>query len=465
MTSFLAIKKIHMVGIGGSGMSGIAEILHNLGFQVTGSDVLESEVIEHLKLLGIKVKIGHSIQNVGGAEVVVHSSAIHASNPELQEAQKQHIPIIHRGEMLAELMKLKTSIAVCGTHGKTTTTSILANCFHELGLDPTVVIGGRLKVFEGSSKCGNGKLFIAEADESDGSFLKLSPTIAVVTNIDKDHLDFYGSLEKIIESFEKFLSQIPFYGAVCACLDDPNVEMILPQIKRKVITFGASRDADISAKNIAYDGFYSSYTPVVFGQEYKNVRLKMPGFYNVSNSLACFAIAHLFQIDPNKTAECISHFQGVEHRFSFVGEKHSTVIIDDYAHNPKKIQTVLAGAKQNFPDRYCIAVFQPHRYSRLKLQWDEFCRSFANADEVIITPIYTAGEQPQEGVSQERLVDSIQLGSFKEGKQRVFLAKNLDEVVLECRSRISKFHSKKCLIITLGAGDIKYVGKRILKEL
>ena len=462
---FLAIKKIHMVGIGGSGMSGIAEILHNLGYEVSGSDIKSSPLIEKLIKSGIKIYIGHDANNLKDSEVLVYSSAVHKSNPELIEAQNNKIPIIHRSEMLAELMRLKTSIAVSGTHGKTTTTSILASSLHYLHMDPTVIIGGKINTFDGHSKIGKGDLFVAEADESDGSFLKLNPTIAIVTNIDRDHLDHYENLDNIIKTFELFLNKVPFYGALCLCIDDPIVQVLLPQLKRKIITFGLRHDADIYAKNIQLSGFHSTYTPIIFGKKYHEVHLKMPGQYNIVNSLATFAIGHLFHINPNETAKSISHFEGVEHRFTLIGEINNAIIVDDYAHNPKKIQTVLSGARESFPNKHIIAIFQPHRYTRIKYQMDEFSKCFKDADDLIITPIYTAGEQAIPNITIDILAHMIKLGSFDGVVNAIFLAENFQLAIDLCVKKILEEKYKEFIVISLGAGDIKNIGPSIFQKL
>ena len=460
---FNTIKNIHFVGIGGSGMSGIAEVLFHSGYNVSGSDIKNTPTTDKLKKIGLTVYIGHNGENIKNAEVLVVSSAINKHNPEIIEAQNSRIPIIHRSEMLAELMRMKHGILVAGTHGKTTATSIVAHSLHSVGLDPTVVIGGKLNSFDSSAKLGKGDLFVAEADESDGSFLRLTPTIAVITNIDRDHLDYYGTLDEIVKAFESFVEKVPFYGAVCLCIDDPIVQLILPKIRRKIVTFGLRKDADVSAENIKTNGFKTTYTPIIYGKKYAEVILKMPGLYNVSNSLASFAVASILNLDLNKISESISQFDGVLHRYSLIGEHKNTLVIDDYAHNPKKIETVLKGTKESFPDKQIIAVFQPHRYSRIKLQLEEFAKCFVNADKLIVTPIFAAGEQPIPGINLENLVQQIKLGSFNGDANSIFVADNFAQAAESaCKSIAQKNDS---IVLTLGAGDVRQVGQLILDKL
>lgn len=462
---FNTIKNIHFVGIGGSGMSGIAEVLFHSGYNVSGSDIKKTPTTDKLSSLGIKIFIGHEGSNIKNAEVLVVSSAINKHNPEIIEAHNSRIPIIHRSEMLAELMRMKQGIVVAGTHGKTTTTSILAFALHSLGLDPTVVIGGKLNSFDSSAKLGKGDLFVAEADESDGSFLRLTPTIAVITNIDRDHIDYYGNLEEIVKAFESFVDKVPFYGAVCLCIDDPIVQLILPKIRRKVVTFGLRKDADIFAENIKTNGLKTEFTPVIFGKRYNEVILKMPGLYNISNALASFSVASILNFDLNKVGKSISNFDGVLHRYSLIGEIKNTIIIDDYAHNPKKIETVLKGTKESFPKKQIIAIFQPHRYSRVKLQIEEFAKCFIDADKLIITPIFPAGEQPIPGINLDNLVQQIKQGSFNGGSSSMFVAENFQQAAQQAYDCISKQNENGNIVLTLGAGDVREVGSLLLQKL
>lgn len=463
---FNAIKKIHFVGIGGSGMSGIAEVLVNSGYNISGSDVKKSNVTDKLEKRGARVFIGHDSKNCEDADVLVVSSAIDKHNPEILMAQSRHIPIIHRSEMLAELMRLKYGIIVAGTHGKTTTTSILASALHHIGLDPTAIIGGKLNSFGSHAKLGSGELFVAEADESDGSFLRLTPTIAVITNIDKDHLDYYGSLDEIIKAFEAFIDKIPFYGVACICIDDPIVQLIAPKIRRKIVTYGLNPDANIHAVDIRLDGMKSIYTPVINGKKQADVILNMPGSYNVLNSLATFAVASILNLDLEKIGKAISTFEGVLHRFTPIGEIGNFLIVDDYAHNPKKIETVLKGTKENFPNKQLIAVFQPHRYSRIKMQLEEFARAFSYADKLIITPIYSAGESDVFGVGIENLYMQIKMGSFHNSSDSIYMADNFAQATEICYDMIKNIVTKNgAIILTLGAGDVRRVGNMVLEKL
>lgn len=463
---FNAIKRIHFVGIGGSGMSGIAEVLLNSGYKVSGSDIKKSQITDKLKQMGAKIFIGHQAENVKDAQVLVVSSAINKHNPEIMEAQNSRIPIIHRSEMLSELMRMKYGVVVAGTHGKTTTISILASSLNEVGLDPTVVIGGKLNSFGSNAKLGKGDLFIAEADESDGSFLRLTPTIAIITNIDRDHLDHYDNLEDIAKAFEAFIDKVPFYGAVCACIDDPIVQLIIPKVRRKLITYGLRQDADITATEKIIDGRKTTYTPIIFGKSYSKVTLKMPGLYNLTNSLATFAVASLLELDINKVCNTISKFEGVQHRYTIVGEINKILIVDDYAHNPKKIETVLKGTKESFPDREIIAIFQPHRYSRIKYQMDEFSKCFNDADYVITTPIYSAGEQEIPGINIDVISHQIKLNSFNNSPNLTHVTENLVDAVTKAHNILKTIDLHKgAVILTLGAGDVRQVGHMLMEKL
>lgn len=462
---FNAIKRIHFVGIGGSGMCGIAEVLINSGYQVSGSDIKRSSITDKLLAMGAKIFIEHKAENIKNAQVLVISSAINKHNPEIIEAQNSRIPIIHRIEMLSELMRLKYGVIVAGTHGKTTSTSILASTLNDVGLDPTVIIGGKLNSFDSNAKLGKGDLFVAEADESDGSFLRLTPTIAVITSIDRDHLDHYDHLDDIVKAFEIFLDKVPFYGAVCACIDDPIVQLILPNIRRKLITYGLRQDADITAKEKVTNGKNTSFIPVVFGKQYPKVTLKMPGLYNITNSLATFSVASFLELDINKVCHSISKFDGVQHRFTILGEIDNLIIVDDYAHNPKKIETVLKGTKESFPKKQIIAIFQPHRYSRIKHQINEFSKSFIDADNVVITPIYAAGEQEIIGINNENIAHLIKLHSFNNSLNTVQIAENFSDATLKVYNLLKDIDHNGAVIITLGAGDVRQVGIMLMEKL
>ena len=463
---FSMIKRIHFIGIGGIGMSGIAEVLVNSGYEVSGSDIKVTPTVSRLEKMGIKIFLGHDAQNVENAQVVVVSSAINKHNPELVAAASTRIPVIHRSEMLAELMRLKYGVCVAGTHGKTTTTSILATALTGAGLDPTLVIGGKLNALDSNAKLGKGDLFVAEADESDGSFLRLTPAIAVITNIDKDHLDHYSGFDEILQAFESFVDKIPFYGAVCACIDDPAVQLLLPKVRRKLVTFGLRQDADVTVQNLAFEGFHTSFVPLVYGVPYDQVKLKMPGRYNVANALASFAVGAFLGLDLNLVSKAISDFAGVLHRFTVIGNVRKTTVIDDYAHNPKKISTVLRGIRESFPDARVCAVFQPHRYSRLKFMGDEFALSFADADCVVVTPIYAASEQPIAGITSESVAQQIRAASFQNAAETVLTATSLENAAQLAAQLIQKQgHQHDTIVITLGAGDVQSVGPVVIKLL
>jgi UDP-N-acetylmuramate--alanine ligase len=461
---FDTTRHIHFVGIGGSGMSGLAEVLLNLGHTVSGSDSKSSSVLERLQSLGAQITIGHSASSVINADVVVASSAINKNNPELNEANSRRIPIIHRSEMLAELMRLKHGILVAGTHGKTTTTSLMATVLQAAGVDPTVVIGGRLNAFGTNAKLGKSEIFLAEADESDGSFLKLTPTVAVITNIDKDHLDHWSGLDAIIAAFQEFMNKVPFYGSVCACIDDPGVQLALPQIRKKILTYGLRPDADVTAVDVCADGFSMRFKPVVNGVKLGEVVLKMPGKHNVQNALASYAVAKVLGIGLESVGKALSGFEGVLHRSTLLGTIKNILVVDDYAHNPKKIQAALRGLREGHPNHRIIAVFQPHRYSRVKTMLEEFSRSFVDADAVIVTPIYSAGEAPIPGATQEILTQQIRCHSFGGNPHPVHSSSDLLSSS-DLASQLAKESESGAIVISLGAGDVARVGERVLEQL
>lgn len=461
---FRSVKRIHFVGIGGTGMSGIAEVLLSLGFEVSGSDSKKSKVTERLEKIGAKIVYEHLASSVASSDVVVVSSAISKQNPELVAAQANKTPVVHRSEMLAELMRLKQGIVVAGTHGKTTTTSMLASVMLEAGLDPTCIIGGRLNAIGANAQVGKGDFFVAEADESDGSFLKLSPTIAVVTNIDKDHMDHYENFDSIVSAFQQFLDRVPFYGVVCACVDDPGVQLVLPGLRKQTITYGLSPNAQISAVDVKADGLAMRFKAKIHNQVFGEVRLNMPGRYNISNALASFAVAHALGVDPNKVTEALSNFGGVLHRFTIVGEFGNIIVVDDYAHNPKKIETVLRGVREAFPDRLICAVFQPHRYTRLKALWNEFAESFVDADCVVVTPVYAASEAPITGITSDAIGDAIAKTSSRDRKLSVSAALSLEESA-KIAASLASANQNGAVVITLGAGDIQFVGEKVLEFL
>ncbi len=400
------IRSIHFVGIGGVGMSGIAEVLIDHGFRVSGSDLRLSETIERLREKGAHIVLDHLESNVEGADVVVFSSAVTPQNPELIAAHRQHIPVIPRAEMLGELMRLKDGIAIAGSHGKTTTTSLVATVLRHAELDPTVVIGGKLNALGSGATRGVGSLLVAEADESDGSFLYLTPTIAVITHIDAEHLDHYGDLDSVKQAFVGFANRVPFFGAVIACIDHPHVQDILPQISRRTITYGLSKQADYTARNVAIEGLCSRFEVSVPEGPLGEFSVRLPGYHHVRNALATLAVADELEISRDLTRTALSDFSGVQRRFSSVGSASDVHIIDDYGHHPSEIEATLEAAKRAFPKRV-VAIFQPHRYSRTQLLFQDFTRAFNDADLLFVTDIYAAGESPIPDLSAQTLVDAI----------------------------------------------------------
>ncbi len=450
---FRKIKTIHFVGIGGIGMSGIAELLLNLGYSVSGSDVRRSAITDRLASLGAAVFTGHCAANVNDSDVVVVSSAVRPDNVEVLEAKKLQIPVIPRAEMLAELMRLKYSIAVAGAHGKTTTTSMIATVLVHAGHDPTAVIGGRLNAFGSNAKLGRGDFIVLEADESDGSFLKLSPTIAVVTNIDREHLDHYAGLPEIESAFVTFVNQVPFYGSAIVCLDDPNVQAVLPRIERRILSYGTSNQADLVASHVEFRDFGSSYSVRFRGRQLGTVQLQVPGQHSVLNSLAAVATGLEIDIPFESMAAALGHFQNADRRFQVKGEKEGVLVIDDYGHHPAEIMATLKAARRGC-DRRIVAVFQPHRYTRTHALRDEFARAFYDADVLIVLPIYAASEDPIPGVSAEDLVAAIK--NF--GHRDATYAETFAAVQRFLRERVAAGD----LLITLGAGDVWKIGEEFL---
>jgi len=449
------VRRIHMVGIGGSGMSGIAEVLLNLGYDVGGSDLAYGPVVKRLKQLGADIAIGHGRENVGAADVVVRSSAVTADNPELVEAKSRGIPIIPRAEMLAELMRLRTGIAVAGTHGKTTTTSLLATIFTEAGLDPTVIIGGRLNAYGAGARLGEGEYLIAEADESDGSFLCLSPITTVVTNVDADHLDFYSGQQAIDDAFVHFLNAIPFYGVNVVCLDDPGVVRLLPRVNRPVLSYGFSEKARLRG-NILRLGGSSRFEVFLDGAFLAEMRLNHPGRHNVQNALGALGVALEAGIPAGIVAEAFSKFAGVGRRFELKGAAGGVTVVDDYGHHPAEIKATLATAKSCYPDKRLVVVFQPHRFTRTKALFGEFCRCFEGVDELILTEIYPASESPIPGVSGESLAQGIRQVS----KTRVTFFPDFAAV----EEALPDMVASGDLLLTLGAGNVWQVGQHYLEQ-
>jgi UDP-N-acetylmuramate--alanine ligase len=458
MKTFGKAKHIHFVGIGGIGMSGIAELLINLGYQVSGSDIQDSPVTARLAHLGGKIFHGHKRENIGEADVVVYSSAVSSDNPEIIEATERYIPVIPRAEMLAELMRLKYGVAIAGSHGKTTTTSMIASILTSAGLDPTVVIGGRLDIWGGSNaKLGQGDILVAETDESDGSFMTLSPTIAVVTNMDHEHMDYYGHMDAIREAFINFINKIPFYGLAIICLDNEEIQGIIPHLRKRYITYGTNSQADLRATNIERDMLEVSFEVLYQNEALGSVQVGMPGDHNVLNALAAIAVAHELDVQMADIKEGLKSLGGLARRFQIKGEKGGILLVDDYGHHPTEISAVLETAKECWPEKRLVVVFQPHRFTRTEALYDRFIISFNQADLLILAPIYAAGESPIEGVDSEWLYQGIK----EHGHREVNLCHSQDEILQVLLSVITSGD----LVMTLGAGDIYHVGEELLKKL
>jgi UDP-N-acetylmuramate--alanine ligase len=449
------IKQVHFVGIGGSGMSGIAEVLHNLGYRVTGSDLKPNKAARRLEELGCKVFYGHDPRYVEGADVVVVSSAVPFTNPEVQEALKRGIPVIPRAEMLAELMRMKYGIAVAGSHGKTTTTSMIAQVLAHGGFDPTAVIGGRVKGIGGGARLGAGEFLVAEADESDGSFLSLIPTIVVITNIDREHVNFYGTFERLKEAFVQFANKVPFYGVSILCWDHPVVREVIPLIKKRKITYGLSDESQVKGVVIEKKQWMIMFRVYVEGKALGEIRLKVPGDHNVQNALAALACGLELGIPFEVVKEALEDFKGVERRLEIKGEAQGIMVVDDYAHHPEEIKASLKALSQL--GRRIIAVFQPHRYTRLKDLFTEFTECFDGVALLILTEVYPAGEEPIEGVSGLRLYERL--------KEKVG-----DRVLyVEEREKIPQFIlpilKEGDVVVTLGAGNISEVSEELVRLL
>lgn len=433
-------KRIHLVGIGGIGMSGIARILIASGFQVSGSDVVESQETNNLSAMGAKVMIGHHQDNVSKADVVVFSSAIAKDNPEIIRAEQDNIPIIPRAMMLAELMRLRCGIAVSGSHGKTTTTSLIGTLMHRMGLDPTVVIGGIVNHFGTNAVMGKGQFMVTEADESDGTFLYLSPTIAVATNIDAEHLDFFqGGVAQIKENFSLFLNSLPFYGLAVVCIDDPNIKDILGSINRRITTYGLSSEARYRATNIVAKGFGTSFDLMKDQRFISTINTNLAGQHNVLNTLAAIAVLEELGIPVETMIEVLKDFKGIKRRFTPINPQEGFLIIDDYAHHPTEIKAVIKAAKDAFSNKKIRVLFQPHRFSRTKDLMDEFATCFKDCDSLVITDIYPASEQPIEGITTHALLNRIEaLSDLKasyghdllDGAQKMVDSSDLDDAFL-----------------------------------
>jgi UDP-N-acetylmuramate--alanine ligase len=447
------VRHVHFVGVGGIGMSGLAEILRTLEFEVSGSDKKPNDITKRLETLGVTIQEGHRAENVARADVVVYSSAIPSDNPEIVRARELDIPIIPRAEMLAELMRVKYCVTIAGSHGKTTTTSLVSTVLRAAGLDPTVVVGGQVNALGSNARLGAGDLFVAEADESDGSFLRLTPTIAVVTNIDPEHLDHYGTHEKLKDAFVQFVNRVPFYGLAALCIDHPHVQEILPRVNRRHVTYGVSRQADYRASHPRFEGLLTRFAAYRRGEALGDFTVRMPGAHNVLNSLAVLAVADELAIPLDVTREAIASFHGVQRRFTVVGHPTITrngqsgdvLIVDDYGHHPAEIEATLEAAQSGF-DRRVVVAFQPHRYTRTQALFDEFTRAFNRADVLFVTEVYPAGEAPIEGATGRALTRAIQI----HGHHQASYVADKKQVPAELLHVIQPGD----LVIFLGAGDI-----------
>jgi UDP-N-acetylmuramate--alanine ligase len=458
---FKKYQHIHFVGIGGIGMSGIAEVLLNLGYRVSGSDAKLTSITERLSDLGASIFEGHGGANIEGAQVVVTSTAVRPDNPEVVEAARRQIPVIPRAEMLAELMRMKYGIAIAGSHGKTTTTSMVATVLDRAELDPTIVVGGRVNTLGTNAKLGRGDFMVVEADESDKSFLKLSPTIAVVTNIDLEHLDFYSGIEEIRACFVEFVNKAPFYGSVIICLDDPNIQMIIPQITRRIITYGMRAHAEISASDVrqSTENFGSSFSVRCKGRELGRIELNVPGEHNVCNALAAVAVGLELEVDFQAIAEGLEAFRGAERRFQIKGlieaEGNGILVVDDYGHHPTEIRATLSAAKMSA--RRLVVLFQPHRYTRTAALMEDFARSFYDADVVMLTDIYAASEDPIEGVNSQTLAEKIEKFGYRNARY-IGSVENGRQALLDVAQPGD-------LVLTLGAGSVWRAGEDFLEAM
>jgi UDP-N-acetylmuramate--alanine ligase len=455
MTMLGKVRRLHFVGIGGVGMCGIAELLLNQGYRVTGSDLRLSEATERLRALGAEIAEGHRAENLGTVDVVVTSSAVQDENPEVLAARERKIPVIRRAEMLAELMRMKHGVAVAGTHGKTTTTSMVGQVLTKAGLDPTLVIGGKVRMLESNAKLGAGPYLVAEADEFDRSFLRLAPVIAVITTIEAEHLDCYKNLREIQKAFIEFANKVPFWGAVVACLDEKGVQAILPRLERRCVTYGLSTQAQLRAEDIRFDGMRSTFTVRNGGGPLGKVELRVPGRHNVKNALAAAAVGLEMEVPFATIAAALAEFSGVYRRFEIKGEREGVLVIDDYGHHPTEIEATLKAAKEAF-GRRVIAVFQPHLYTRTRDFHREFGSAFHQADVLVVTDVYPAREPPLPGVSGELIAGAAREAGHR---QTVYLA-DKEQVPAE----LGKLAMKGDIVITLGAGDIYKYGERYLKS-
>jgi len=449
-------KRIHFIGIGGSGMSGIAEVLINQNYEVSGSDQVKSSVTDHLESLGADIDFNHNPKNVLDKHVVVVSSAIRNDNPEVKAAKKQMIPVIRRAEMLAELMRMKYGIAIAGTHGKTTTTSLVGTVLAGGHMDPTVIVGGKLKNMGGHAKLGQSKFLVAEADESDGSFLRLSPTLSVVTSLDVEHMDYYETMKNMKSAFLEFLNKVPFYGSAILCMDDPNLQSLLPKIEKRTITYGLKTQADYTAREISVNGLKTNFTVFHHGKKLGRISSGSLGNHNISNTLAAIAAGMELNIQFSVIADALKNFPGVQRRFEILYQSNSLVIVDDYGHHPTEILATLATAKTVWPDRKLVVVFQPHRYSRTQHLLENFYSSFNDADKLILLDIYGAGEKPIEGINSLKLAKGIR----EFGHKNVEHIESIELLVPQLKLSLQPGD----VVLTLGAGNIGELARKFAAE-
>jgi len=448
------VKRVHMVGIGGAGMCGIAEVLHNMGFAVSGSDLKESASVRHLGELGVNIHLGHAVKNVANPHVLVKSTAIPDDNLEVIEARAKGIPVIPRAEMLAEISRLRSSIFIGGTHGKTTTTAITATIMEEAGLDPTVIIGGRFNAYGTNARLGSGDYLVAEADESDGSFLCLFPIMNVITNIDADHLDFYGDQEHIDQAFVDFMNKVPFYGLNVICGDDPGLRRVLPRIKRPTLTYGFSPENDLAAE-VINSGPASRFRARLKNASLGEFSLPQPGRHNILNALGAIGVSLQVDIPAETCRRALNRFKGVGRRFELKGEREGIILVDDYAHHPNEIRATLETARLTYPDRRLVAAFQPHRFTRTKDQFGEFCQILSKVDLLLLTEIYAASETPIPGVTGQGLAQGV----MQVSATPALFFRTLEEM----SAGLTDILQPKDLLLTMGAGNIWTVGQRWLE--
>ncbi len=450
------IKKLHFVGIGGIGMSGIAEVLNNMGYQISGSDIKDSGTTQRLKDLGVKVSIGHCSDNVLGSDVVVMSSAVGRDNPEITAAKDNNIPVIQRAEMLAEIMRLKYGIAIIGSHGKTTTTSLVSTVLRHGNFDPTIVVGGKIKALGSNAYLGKNDFMVVEADESDGSFQMLSPIITVLTNIDDEHLDHYGDINALTASFSDFIDKIPFYGLAVLCADCPRVRHIASKCNKNFITYGFDKSADIYPDNVQTQGFHTRFNVFYKGDKLGKIELAIPGRHNALNSLSAIAIGLEFEMDFSDIAEGLSSFTGIERRLQFKGKAKDVLVIDDYGHHPTEIKATLESIEDSFSKKP-VLIFQPHRFTRTHMLFKEFVQVLSNVENLYVLDIYPAGESPMNGVTSQKLVDEI----VKAGNSNACYVKNKEQLFEKIKNSVGPGD----IILTSGAGNVWMYGEQLLKTL